>query len=224
MSKKLINKNGIKMIGDFKVPEWWECGWRRVSCNKLDCKLCGRILRDRQRHIEKGEDPDDWKCIFEDVGNSFKETMEMIKKDAKRMGINLNNLNDSEDISEPPEPNQIPFYRKVVQWQKFIEEIIKNANTSMSLWLASEAAANLMWYKNILLSKTYRQLCNRFELDRGDQCADIDYIYTKYVLTECLKILKKSLQELSLLASEQKAELILALTKLIKLEKEILTI
>ena len=48
----------IKKKYDFEAPQWWECQWRRNSCQKRKCRLCVRIIRDRERHIKQGDDPD----------------------------------------------------------------------------------------------------------------------------------------------------------------------
>lgn len=211
----------IGTINNFRIPKWWECGWRRVSCNKTSCRLCGRILRDKQKHIERGEDPDDWKYVFEDVGNSLGEALSMIKKDAERIGIEITNVGGT---GEPPEPGKFILYGKVNRWRESVLNIANLASAADELWLDSVAAADLLWYKNKLAAKTYRQLCNRWHLGRGDEYGEVDYKYTKYVLGECLRILKQSLAELSALNSGQKAELMLASGKLAELEKSILSI
>lgn len=203
---------------DFKMPEWIECVWRRAACGKESCKICGRILRDRQKHIEKGEDPDDLKSALEDVGDNFKEAMMMVKKDAERLGIDLENI---DDIKEPPEPEKFPFYRKIQKWHKMVSQIGKDAEASGDLWLGTEAAADLFWYKNTLLAKVYRELCNIWHIEQKDGYGDFDYDYTSYVINECLKILKQSLSELSLLNSSQKPQLMIALSHLTLLEKQI---
>lgn len=220
IAKQFERKGAVVKLsrGEFKMPRWMECTWRRIPCGRNDCPICGRIKRDRQRHIEDGEDPDDLKSALEDAGNSFKEALNLIKKDAKRLRIDITNI---DNIQEPPEPGKFPLYQKVSKWQNFIEEILNDAYNTESLWIGTEAAADLLWYKNILAAKTYRQLCNQWHLKQGDDYGEVDYKYTRYVLKECFKILKKSLYELALLASNQKAQLISAFGKLSRLEKEI---
>ncbi|MFH1162356.1 MAG: hypothetical protein V1696_03760 [Candidatus Jorgensenbacteria bacterium] len=207
--------------GKFEMPKWMECSWRRIPCNQKDCPLCGHIMRDRSAHIDCGEDPDDMKSVFEDVGASFGEALAIVRQDAERMGIDITNI---DNIPVPPEPEQFPLYRKVSQWRENVESVLEAADTSGSLWLETEAAADVAWYRNTLTSKTYRQLTNRWEMERGDAYGDVDYAYTSYVLKECLKILKSSLEYLSLLNSEEKGELMLGLAKLQHLESQILNI
>ena len=205
----------------FKMPKWMECVWRRVPCGRDDCPICGRIKKDRQQHIERGENPDDIQSVFEDVGQNLKETLEMIKRDTQRMGIDITNI---EDIQEPPEPEEFPFYQKARKWNKEIFKIASEAELSGDWWINTEAAADLFWYANTLLTKIYRQLCNRWHIKNGDDYGDFDYQYTKYVLEECLKILKKSLKEFISFDSAQKINLILVHDQMINLEEDIFKI
>ncbi len=204
----------------FRIPKWMECAWRRVSCGKDDCPICGRIKKDHQRHIEKGEDPNSMESALEDVGRNFKETMATIKKDCEKKGIDLVNV-DEEKIQEPPEPEKFPLYNKVNKWR----ELVLNLNKAEDeIWIHTEPAADLFWYANTLAAKIYRQLSTKCEIDNGLDYGNVDYDYTGYVIKECLKILKKSLKDLVKFDSSQKAKLMLVHDKLLKLEKEILKI
>ena len=204
--------------GEFKMPKWMECAWRRVACGKDDCPICGKIKKDRQKHIEKGEDPDDIKSVLEDVKQNFKETLEMIKKDCEARGIELTNI---ENIKEPPEPEEFPLYQEIKRWNREIFQTANEAELFGNWWIYTEAAANLFWYANTLLSKVYRQFCNRWHIENKDEYGEFDYQYTRYVLKECLKILKNSLKELVSNNYLQKRELDSIYSNLLKLEKQI---
>lgn len=201
------------------MPKWMECAWRRVACEKNDCPICGRIKKDRQKHIEKGEDPDSLESVFEDVGRNFKETLELIKKDCKAKGIDLTNV---DNIQEPPELEEFPLYNKVNKWRELVLSLRDVAEDSF--WIDTEPAADLFWYVNTLAAKTYRQLSTKWELDHNCDYGDVDYKYTAYVIKECLEILKNSLKELSSFNSDQKVSLMLIHDKLLTLEKEILKV
>lgn len=222
--RKMMEAKGFKYIGtadNFKMPKWMECSWRRVSCGKDNCPICGRIKRDRQRHIERGEDPDDIKSVLEDVSRNFKEVMEMIKRDCEARGIELTNI---ENVKEPPGPEEFPFYKKVKEWNKSVMTLGNMAQLSGEFWIQTEEAADLFWYANTLLAKTYRQLCNKWHIKNDDEYGDFDYQYTKYVLKECLKILKKSLKELIKNNQSRRKELNSILLNLRNLEKQIIKI
>ena len=190
---------GLEPIGtadDFKMPKWMECVWRRVPCGKNECKICGKINQNRLKHIMKNKDPDSMESALENVGSSLGETLVMIKQHAQEMGIDIENIGP-EELEEPPEPKNFPLYLKIEKWRKNIENIIDSAEIIGAPWLFTEAAADLSWYKNMISAKTYRQLCNRWHIDRGDKYGEFDYKYTNYVLKECLFILKCSLSELA---------------------------
>lgn len=183
--------------------------------------LCGRIMKNRRMHIDRGENPDDLKSVFEDAGNSLSEAIFMIRRDLKKKGIVVGNINNIED---PPEPWHFPLYREVDKWRSMMEDILKEAAGNGELWIETEAAADVMWYKDTLAAKTYRELCNRWHIEQGDEYGDVDYEYTKYVIGECISILETSLNGLIQLTSPQKAELMVALGNLLKLKAEILRI
>jgi hypothetical protein len=224
--RKLMEERGFEYLGtsgDFKIPVWWDCVWRRVSCGKDECRMCGKIKQDRLRHIMKGENPDDIQSAFEDVGHSLGEALATIKQHAAEMGIDIANISEVE-LEEPPEPEKFPLYRHVEEWEKDVSAIMKDANLCGSTWLLTEAAADLGWYKNTLLAKTYRQLGNRWHLNRRDKYGEVDYEYMKYVLGECAKILEKALTELSVVGSQQNNGLQHSLNRLQELAKLILSI
>lgn len=222
-----MKSRGLEYIGDaddFEMPKWMECTWRRVPCGKDKCRICGQIKRDRQKHITRGENPDSIKSVLEDVGDTFREALTMIKKDAESKGFDISNIDDIKELSRSEE---FPLYKKVKKWRDTILKIAEaehQSHTCESLWLNTEEAADLFWYINTLSVKTYRQLCNRWHIKTGGEHGDFDYKYTKHVLKECLEILKKSLKDLSFLAPAKTGELITALAELNNLEREILKI
>lgn len=79
-----------------------------------------------------------------------------------------------------------------------------------SAWLYSGASEDLLWYANTLSAKTYRQLCNRWDIDNNDDYGDFDHDYTGRVLKECIKILNQALGELGKMDTEFKNKFKLA--------------
>ena len=167
MNKKSVSE---KRVAKLKMPKWMECSWRRVACNKPSCRICGQILRDQQRHTDRGEYSEDMANVFEDIGNTLKKALQMIKKDAERLGIDLENL---EAIKEPPSPTKFSLYCDVAKWRKSVMELGDAADEGGSLWLETEAAHDLFWYANTLAAKTYRQLCNRWHIKEKDGYGEV---------------------------------------------------
>jgi len=195
---KEMEKRGFEYIGtadDFKMPEWMDCTWRRNACGKDECRICGKIRRNRQGHMVKGEDPDDLKFVFEDMNRDFKNAIRMIKKDAERRGIDISNLDELAE-EESPEPKEFPLSERIISWRMFLYETLAAEDLFEGMDTESETVKDLSWYSNTLAAKTYRQLCNRWHIKKGDEYGKFDYEYTRYVLEECSKILKKSLSEI----------------------------
>ena len=202
-----------------KMPKWMECGWRRIPCEKSDCPICGRIQQDRLRHIMAGENPDDVKSCLEDVSRNFKEVLAMIKKDCEAQGIEISNI---DKIQEPPEPKEFPLYQKVKKWRD--ETVFFFDNPLNEFLIYTEAVQNILWYADTLLAKVYRQLCNKWHIENGDEYGEFDFQYTKHVLKECVNILKKSLRELERNNSSQKEFWTVKISEFCLLEKEIFKI
>lgn len=209
--------DGSLLEKDFKMPKWMECIWRKVPCGKDDCPICGRIKRDCQKHIKRDEDSDDPKFAIGDVGQNLKEALQIIKEDAESKGIDITNV---KDIQEPPQPKEFPLYNKVEEWNKSVRVLENTAEASGEFWLHTEEAADLFWYANILMVRTYRQLCNKWHIKNSNDYGEFDRQYTGYVLKECLEILKKSLKGLAD-SYPQKQGLKSLYSNLLKLEKEI---
>lgn len=178
---------------EFTMPAWMDCTWRRVPCWQDDCPLCGRIKQDRQKHLDRGEDPDTIEAVLEDAGANLQDALAMIKQDAEEQGIDIENI---DDIQEPPRPEEFKLYKQVKQWTQLVRQLRQEATQAREAWLETEAAADLFWYAGILGAKTYRQLCNRWHLQQGDAYGEEDYKYTQYVLEEILKLIFQALKEL----------------------------
>ncbi|MFH1522443.1 MAG: hypothetical protein ABIE43_01330 [Patescibacteria group bacterium] len=210
----------------FRVPKWMECSWKRLPCGRNDCKICGRINKDRAGHIAKGEDPNTMEAALEDVGRDFKEMFKMLEKDVNRLGIDIDNL-DTNDIETEPGPNEFPLYRKVMAWRSDIYKLAEDAYDRLEAWPELDAGKDLLWYANTISAKTYRLLCDRWYIDKNrdnDEAKNADYDYTKEVLGQCFAIIKNSLEEILKREPEQKGKLNLALIFISDIEKQVLEI
>jgi hypothetical protein len=176
----------------FEYPKWMECQWRRERCNKIECPLCYRLLKQEQKHRLRGEDPNDIKVALEDVKESFDETFALIQEGAEELGIDLNNIPEDPKLEERDQMEH-PFYKKIHAWIMKIHGFMRNIYESESPWINTEEWKDLSWYHTMLGAKVYRQLCNKWDMENVDRDPS-DYIYTKGVIEEIIKILKKSFQ------------------------------
>jgi len=187
------------------APEWWDCVWRRDACGKDECPLCGRVNRQRQKHLERGEDPDSIEAALEDVEENFREVKGMIEADAEKLGVDLDEVKENAEAEIEEEvfrPEETELGKRVRDWRVNVQEFTRTGHEEGAAWPHTDSGRSLFWYANTLLVKTYRQLGSR---TGEDEYVDLDYRYTRYVLQECLDILARSLQELEEMDPDRKS-------------------
>lgn len=196
--EKLINPSTKKGKIDKKsgMPKWVDCTWKRVPCMNDKCPICSRLKE------------------MEEVANLF-ERGELFIELAGEVQADRDNL---------PEPDEFPFYEEVGGWIDSILELTEKSKMSGDFWIFTEEAADLFWYVNVLSTKTYRQLCNRYLIDNDKEESFVDYRYTNYVLEESIKKIKKSLKGILKSTPEQSKEIKEAFNTLSQMEERLLNI
>lgn len=209
----------------FTMPEWQDCTWRRNSCGKDSCRICGQIKKDRQERLARGEDPDSMEAALDYVKKSLEQTLQLVQRQASEMGIDLDQI---EDIAtdEPPEAEEFILWREVHNWVLEVHEIAQIAwemeNFQDPRYM--ESLKDLTWYARTLDVKIYRKLCNRWELERGEEYADADFDYTKYVLGTCTNILRDVLVTLDGVSVDPRPAFMLLFSQLADLKKKIVAL
>lgn len=198
-----------------KSLKWMDCVWRRVSCGKNTCLICGEI---KKANLKRKKKDNSIEMALEDISKSLEKVLNQIKKDAKKMGIDIVNF---KKIKEPPMPEKFPLYNKIKVWRDQMRQVMTKAERFREIWIYTEAFEDLLWYTNLLPVKVYRQLCNKWHLNNTKDYGDYDYKYTKYVLKECSKIIKKSMGTVMNFDSLEKEILVINSAMLMSLEKEI---
>lgn len=224
MKKTARSNSRPRVIGNFKVPDWWDCQWRRTPCSRKDCKLCAPQAARRQ--AAAGEGADALGVVMRDVNESMRRTMDLLKAEAAESGIDLDSLDDGvAGLPAVPEPDQFELYNDLLDWYDDLMDVFHDAYSEEIAWAATDAAADVTWYASTLLAKTYRQLTTRWEFENAkDLASDVDYIYTHYVLEECLRILRRSLRELAFLPTDDQRTLRTAEILLAQFEPQLLQI
>ncbi len=206
----------------FEYPLWEDCQWRRISCNKVDCPLCGRILKHDAKMRLRGKDPDSIESALECVSDSFSETRMMLEQD----GFDFDSVEEPENWKEREALHNHPLNVRVRCWMKNVHDFIKMSHMELADWINTESGKDICWYHTILPVKTDRQITNRWEMDNenDDGC---DYQYTRWVLEEVLNTLEKAISELlssNSISYEEKSSFYQLLDELKSLEKDILSI
>lgn len=205
----------------FDMPAWQDCGWRRITCGQDSCLMCGRVKQQRERCVAKGLDPDSWEAVMECVTEDFSEVSVLLKKDAKKMGIDLNNLEDVE-IPEPPQPETYPVHSKLMEWRRGVFDLFGEAEEWGDGWLELEAGRDLGWYANTLPVKYYRTVSDKWSMENGEEEVWVDYYYTKYVVKEVIKILEDAFMALRREQTSRTLQFQILHSQLVNLKAEIL--
>lgn len=197
-------ENGFPIMSgsDEEVMTWLDCVWKRISCGKDSCPICGRINQDKKRLAREGKNPDSIQTAFDSLGANLAETMALIQKDAKAMGIDVSNL---KDVADAPEAESFPLAVRAEKWYSSIMDLYKKEEIRGAAWLLTEEALDLNWYAGIFNAKVYRQLCNKWYFDNEKNYGDFDYIYTSRVIKEVGGIVSGAFEKLLPMASDFKS-------------------
>lgn len=129
------------------------------------CKICKDELQRKELYKKAGKDPYEWKYVFQDIAADLAQTMRLIHKDAKRLGIDLDNLPDDEE-KEPPLNESFPIFNLIRKYGDQIEKTIKNLQEvplDADITLIEKAIDALSHSRHYIIAKTSRALHSRFE-------------------------------------------------------------
>lgn len=132
------------------------------------CKICKDDVMRKKLYEKAGKDPNNWENVFKDIADSFAQMHMMLEKEAKRLGIDLNNLPDEED--SVPEPETYPIYKLIRSYGDQVEKVIKKFEvvpTDANIELLSRAMDVLSHSRFYIMAKTARALRSTYE-DKDD--------------------------------------------------------
>lgn len=163
------------------------------------CPLANKCLvyaKDHKRlleHRKKGENPYDWKIVMQDVGESFKEAIQMLHKIADEQGIDLEAL-PNEEYKEP-DPSGHPLYKRAHNYMNFASKFLKRLRESIqaegvdlserievippsikdvrTLREIVSCYETISWYHTLVPAKIYRALTQEFDEDIDKEMAQI---------------------------------------------------
>lgn len=137
------------------------------------CIICKQEIDRIKKYKREGKNPHDMQDVLKDLGNNLAKTMEMIKKQAEEMGIDLNNLPDP---PEPPPHESYPIFNTVSKYAKTVEKTINSlqeipVDTNMELVI--KAADALSHSRHYILAKIGRAVHSKWD-EQQDPNDEID--------------------------------------------------
>lgn len=132
------------------------------------CIICKDDVQRKKLYKKAGKDPNDWNNVFQDLADNLVQVHKMIEKDAKRLGIDLNNIPDEEDPA--PKPETYPIFNIVRDYGDNVEKIIKNLSVvpiDTNMELVIKAVDALAHSRGYVIAKTARALHSQYE-ERSD--------------------------------------------------------
>lgn len=133
------------------------------------CKICKEELKRKDFHKKAGKDPYDWQYVFKDLGDDLAKVHKMLEKEANRLGIDLNNL---DDVEEAPKPETYPIFNLMRRYGDRVEKIIKSLQAvpiDTDLELTIKAVDVLSHSRHYVIAKTGRALSSRWEEEKDPQ-------------------------------------------------------
>lgn len=155
-------------------PPWVPKDWfNRVPFNFCDhfgdkerlvlvCKICKQEMIRKAKYFALGKDP--YENALEDVGKDLKKTLSLICKDAKKYGIDLENLPDVEE--NQPDFTSLKVYKVVKKYADQVERLIHALNIipgEIDGILFDKAVDALVHSRHFICAKIYRALSSRWE-------------------------------------------------------------
>jgi len=137
------------------------------------CRVFQKEQERRKRFIREGKNPDSWECVFEAIRESLKEIRELLEKQTKELGIDLEKTNAPEEVL--PKPNKSPLYRLANKFSKALEKLMDDLQVipvEADENLVLESLEIISHYCHFLPVKIYRALASKLEEEKEDQNDD----------------------------------------------------
>jgi len=169
-------------------PPWVSQKWfRQCPFNYCDhfgnkqrlatiCKICQEELDYLARCKKEGKDPYDMKNVFKEFGDNLAKTMILIREEAQRMGIDLNNLDD--DYEKPPSAKKYPIYKLVTKYADHVEKTMNNISEvpiDADMELLKNAMDVFSHSRHYIIAKIARALSSRWYEEQDSEGDTEDY-------------------------------------------------
>lgn len=150
----------------------------------LECKICKDDIKWREKCTREGKDPNDIGEALKEVGKKFALVKEMVQRDAKKRGIDLDASLD-EPTKKPPSAKRYKIYKLICKYGdkihsvlKDLEEVPSHANIKVIL----KAIDVLAHSRTYMIVKIARALNSRWEEQRDSDFAVVNDSKTSALL------------------------------------------
>lgn len=148
------------------------------------CTVYKENEKDKKRALKEGKDPNSWEFTFEVLRKNFRKISTMIARDAKRLGIDMDELMKADESeqeryeAEKERLNDHPLYILANRWSDYIHAFLKQFTEvpiETSLNVAVETREVLNWYQTLIPAKVYRALSGlQEEIDNPEKLRTYD--------------------------------------------------
>ena len=129
------------------------------------CRVFQREQKSKEAWIKQGKDPNSLDYVFETVRENLEETAKLLKKDAQKWGIDLDEIEDS-DCQLLPEPEEFPLYNLAFKFSQKLEKLaddLRLVPEGADEYLILEGIKVISHYQSLIPPKVYRALISKAE-------------------------------------------------------------
>ncbi len=144
------------------TPFYNYCDYWCEKCDHTDqCQVYQKELDRSLKHLTEGKDPANMEVVIEDVQESLKELMELLQKEAQKLGIDLDE--PLPELKAPPEPFTFPLYRLAYEFTKNSHKLLEHLREKDLLLInrAEKEIRELSWYHTLVSVKLARALSSK---------------------------------------------------------------
>lgn len=141
------------------------------------CKIHQEELESKATWIAAGKDPNSWEYVFETVSKSLTETFALLAKEAEKMGIDLNKIEDVPE--EEPKPKAFRVYRLAQKLCQALKRVISDLEVvpiDANVDLVLKNVEIISFYSTLICPKIYRATKSKFGEDKDpllkEYCGD----------------------------------------------------
>ena len=157
-------------------------------------KYCPTYKKERERIIKhklKGEDPYDLENIFEDMEKDFKESINLLDKNAKKQGIDLNKQDTVKQIPKT-DPSNLSLYYKAKKYFNLVHNYFEEWEKDINKPELAKEIKNISRYYSLITVKLHRalnSLCrSRFENKEKNEVTLKDAYYSSQIVLRGINI------------------------------------